>query len=252
MTKRTTIIDICGMTSIRPTWLGSFFGDNLSSEEYDALQTKLIKTPDRYFENAWFDYRRLHVIQATYYLIHLYKTGYRRYVAKNIDHEKARYVTGLKAGTLDVMRERNAFIRLRSLIDDCGLPYPYALQYLFNFYEKVGRIQYVPRPSHLAALFKEDPTLKETMQVGFFDTESLIAAEDPYYTVFNWACDIEQKRHEDFIVEQISMKPVKRYAIASALYSLHVLRIERAILEFGADTVRDAQSAPFVLCSRQL
>lgn len=238
------------MTSIRPFWLGSFYGDNLSSEEYDALQKKLVKTPDRYFKNAWFDYRRLHAVQATYYLVHLYKLGYRRYVGKNIDHEKARYVTGLKAGSLDEIRERNAFVRLRSLIDDCGLPYPYALNYLFHFYEKVGRVQYVPRPSHLSALFKEDPTLKETMQLSFFDTESLIAAEDPYYMVFNWQCDAEQKRHEDFIVEQIRMKSLKRYAIASAIYSLHVLRIERAILEFGAEALRDAQSAPFVLSSR--
>ena len=239
------------MNSIRPTWLGSFYGDHLSSEEYDALQKKLkIKTPDHHFENAWFDYRRLHVVQATYYLVHLYKLGYRKYVAKNIDHEQARYVTGLKAGTLDEIRERNSFIRLRGLIDDCGLPYSYALQYLFNFYERVGRVQYVPRPSHLASLFNEDAELKETMQVNFFDTEALIAAEDPYYMVFNWQCDAEQKKHEDFIVEQIKMKSVKRYAIASAIYSLHVLRIERAIQEFGAEAVRDAQSAPFVLSSR--
>ena len=64
------------METILPTWLGSFYGSDFSYDDYERITInkfwQLTRGTSNAMKSRWFDYQRLHPLQATYYFFDCY------------------------------------------------------------------------------------------------------------------------------------------------------------------------------------
>lgn len=230
----------------RPTWLENFYGANLGFLNYEVLSIQHIPARElaketELMESKWFDYRRLHPLQATYYFVKCYTDAYRAFCKKAIDHETAPYVRCIKEHDFLKAREKMSFWRLRAACDQVGIRYDFFLTFAMNwFYRFVGQDGkvYPPRPSHFAKneeLFADAVIAwEEQCRV------SLQVAKDPYYRISNFAGRKAQQDHEAFVLRQIGQRAVTRYSLHAALYVYDVVRIEEALRSFESKVVEAA------------
>ena len=233
------------MDIILPTWLGSYYGAELSFHELELRTLTTYIEPLRkldipLYEHKWFDYVRLHPLQATYYFVDCYRKLYQR-ASKQFFGKTTQ---GFRELDFIEGRERLSFWRARLAADSIGVPYPWFISKIFEGKLESGLFKNrLPRPCHLVESGDLE-VLKEMWNLEH-NGSVLTMAADPFYNVKRWVGDAAQVRHEDFLIEQVRKRSMKRFALATLIYEKQVLRIERAIKEFPkeiADAQREAES----------
>ena len=224
-----------------PTWLGSYYGADFSFLEYEVLTLQHIPHKESVKESAvmdtrWFDYRRLHPMQATFYFVECYARMYGESVAKAFDHKK-RFSRGFKGKSFLDSREKLSFWKLRHLIDKFGIRYDFFMREAMNWYFKRGWL-HLPRPAHIACneeLFADVLLAWEALNRAVTQYP-----RDDWYRVRNFVNHPNQLAFERFLVEHVKSKLVKKFALHSTLYVLDFLRFETAVLNFRTDDVSEA------------
>jgi len=242
------------MTQVTPKhthiWLGSFFGANLGFLNYEVLTIqhipkKELKDEAALMRTKWFDYRRLHPMQATYLFAECYNRAYGDFMATCVD-KGMRAMRGFKGKDFLEHREKLSIWRLRQLCDKLGIRYDFFLRHAMRWYalrtfnvhrgEKISLVG--PRPSQIAS---KDDLITDVM-LAWEDAQktSLQTACDPYYRVTNYIGSEDQRAYEDFIVAQIKTRRHRHYSLHAALYIYDAVRVEEAIRQFGAECVEKA------------
>jgi hypothetical protein len=235
-------------THPRPKWLGNFYGSNIGFLNYEVLTIQHIPRKDLKDETAlmtskWFDYRRLHPMQASYYFVHCYTQAFRNFYRKAINVEAAPFVRCVKEHDFLEAREKLTLWRLRQLCDRIGIRYDFFLNYTLDRHYRMvaaGGKVYPPRPAHI--LNNESLIADAALAWEEWLSTSLQFAKDPFYRVSNFSDDRRQLDHEAFVVKQIKARRLKHFSIHAAMYVHDVMRIERAMLEFSAEDVNAAIS----------
>lgn len=229
----------------RPAWLGNFFGGNLGFLNYEVLTIQHINHKEARVEpelmaTKWFDYRRLHPMQATYYFVKCYHDAYRDFFRKAIDSARAPFVRGIKDHDFLNAKEKMTFWRLRQNCDRLGLPYDFFLRFAMSHHHRMigdGKV-FAPRPNQFVkneelfadALIAWENHCKATLKV----------ACDPYYRASNYTGSRDQQAHEAFVIGQIKQRSVPRFSLHAAMYLYDVVRIEEALRQFDQQVVEDA------------
>lgn len=229
--------------NITPKWLGHFYGGNLGFLNYEIFTIQNFAAKETKIESElnrckWFDYRRLHHLQATYYFVRCYTEAYKDYYRKSIDSEKAPYMRCLKENDFLMAREKAAMYRLRQLVDLMGMRYDFFLRYTMDWHHKMVSdkgVVYPPRPGHL---LRDEEMIAD---VGIAWEEhckvSLQVASDPYFRVSNFNGCEDQLKHEAFVIEQVKNRKHQRFALSTAIYKHDAVRIEEALRQFDQSTV---------------
>lgn len=229
------------MEIILPTWLGSYFGCDFSFEQYECgvvsrfpqnirnTQVKLLKT-------RWFDYTRLHPLQATYYFADCYRRIYQ---------EKASKVFALQSQGIreDFMtsREATTFWNTRSFCDAQGYEYMWFLRTMIDYRLTNGEFKNrIPRICHLVRDYDNELLALDTLWKGRISGERLVWSKDPYFSAEAFVGDSTQCKHENFLMNQIKNKRIKRFPILELVFKQKVLRAEK-VAEVYPDDLKDAE-----------
>lgn len=236
------------MEIVLPTWLGSYYGSDLTFEEYEVRTVNyfghISNTTALAMENRWFDYERLHPLQATYYFVECYrrisKSLSKRYFG--VESAGCRYEDFLKS------QEKTSFWAARGFCDIYGIEYPWFIYTMTEYLLESGKFKNrLPRPQHLVNLDEESAAMLRLWEMKC-DGEVLKFASDPYYKVANWEGHEKQIAHEQFLIRQVKQKRVKHFALASLIYKDQILRFETAAKEFP-DDIEEAISVSYSLNS---
>lgn len=222
------------MNIVNPTWLGTFYGSDLSFDEYEIKTIEDLLPVSRaeslIINTRWFDYSRLHPLQATYYFVECYRRIIsqlsQKYFGKPI---YSKHKDFLKS------REKNGYWMIRHFCDENGFCYPWFIYTMIEYRLNQGQFKnYIPRPQHLRPNEDELKALKQLWE-NKFNGELITASIDPYFTTPQWEDMPIQILHEDLIVNQIKKKRIKTYALSNLIYERKLLREERAVEEFPED-----------------
>ena len=246
------------MTQVKPNWLGTFFGSALGFDNYEILTVQHIPRKERAEEAAlmrskWFDYRRLHPMQASYYFAECYSVAYGRFMEQAVDAD-LKDMRGLKGKDFLNNREKLSIWRLRQMCDRFGIRYDFFLRQAMAWYAKRsfftarsikgqhGRTYAVvaPRPAQLMA--NQEMITDVMLQWEEHLASALPVVKDPFYSVQNYYGHPDQTVYEKTIVDAVRNRQHKRYALHAALYVHDALRIETALMEFDARDVAEAVS----------
>lgn len=231
----------------RPTWLGNFFGGNLGFLNYEILTIqhiahKELKCETELMATKWFDYRRLHLMQATYYLVKCYNDAYRDFYRQAIDASRAPFVRGIKEFDFLNAKEKMTFWRLRQNCDRVGLPYDFFMRFAMSWHYRIigagdGRV-YAPRPT----FFVKNEELFADAMIAWEDIckATMRVSTDPYYRTSNYTGSRDQQAHEAFVIGQIKQRAVPHYSLHAAMYIYDVVRIEEALMQFDFHVVQAA------------
>ena len=233
------------MKTILPTWLGSFYGSSFTFEEYEVRTINnfytLCGTQSNCLENRWFDYARLHPLQATYYFVECYRRISNQFAKKYFALE----TSGVKYQDFLDSRERNSFWNMRSFCDINGYSYPWFIYSVMEYLLESGKFKNrLPRPQHLLSDIDEGIVALKQCWNAHIGGDVLVTSFDPYFYVSNWEGSSVQQKYEDFLVKQINSRPVKRFVLATLLYQKQHLRFERGLQEFP-DYMDEAMSVSF-------
>lgn len=234
------------MTQVKPIWLGHFYGGNLGFQHYEVLTIQHIpfkeyKGEAELMASKWFDYRRLHPMQATYYFVKCYTQAYQNFYRKAINAEVAPFVRCIKEKDFLEAKERLSIWRLRRLCDQLGVRYDFFLNFAMNHHYRMvadGGKVYPPRPAHL--LRNEDMIADAVIAWEEQCQATLQIATDPYYRTSQFVGSRDQLDHEAFVIGQIKQRKVPQYALHAAMYLFDVVRIEEALRHFDEPVVRAA------------
>lgn len=232
------------MQILLPTWLGSFEGSGLSLEDYELKVLEKIPENVRRREsecmrNRWFDYARLHPMQATYFFAAVFDKVYREN-AKRVFAFDAKY----KPEKLD--RKLKTFWMLRSLCDLNGWEYEWFVRTMITYRLTTGEFKNrLPQPCHLMKQVDEEVESLKTLWAEQ-SKDRLLAAIDPWFCVRSWTGHVRQRDHEDFVVAQIKRRVVKHFVIAELVYKRQALRFERAVAEFPSEICQAQKDAAII------
>ena len=246
------------VTQVNPRWLGSFFGADLGFHNYEILTIQHIPRKEHAEESAlmrskWFDYRRLHPMQATYYFAASYSRAYGTFMAIAVDRDLGN-MRGIKGKDFLCSREKLAIWRLRQMCDRFGVRYDFFLRHAMKWYAErsmnaahsvkgVGGRVYAVVPPRPAQMMSNQEMITDVMLAWEEHVAAkLPIADDPFYSVQNFVGHADQIAYEQSIVAAIRTRPHPRFSVHAALYVHDALRIETALEAFGERTVLEAIS----------
>ncbi len=253
------------MTPSNPVWLGPYYGSLMSLEDYEILTIKHIaatelKKETELMRKKWFDYRRLHPMQATYYLVECYKLGYKEFIRRNYDADYAEGIkkifrvpaiskkdgkplekTKMSVEDFLLSREKKAFWQMRQMIDEFGMPYDFFIAQAIKWYSTEVFRQKCIMPPRPGQIMKNEEFLASAVLAWEEECENRIQyAKDPIYKTEFFSGRDFQIDYENFLITQINKRRHKRFALSAAIYEYRTLRIERALLEFDEDLINEA------------
>jgi hypothetical protein len=229
-----------------PTWLGNFYGGRFGFLNYEVLTIqniphKELKPEAGLMLSKWFDYRKLHPMQATYYFVKCYTDAYRNFCRKAVNFETADYISSIKGKDFLKAREMLSFWRLRQLVDQTGMRYDFFLSFAMSWFYRMVSVDgkvYPPRPAHL--LRNEDLIAEVMIAWEEQCSVSLQVARDPYYRVVNFTGSKNQLAHEAFVIGQAKARRFPEYSLRSLIYEFDAIRIEEALRRFDQRVVLSA------------
>lgn len=230
-------------------WAGHFYGNDLDLEHYEILTVQYIPKKERKVETQlmttkWFDYRLMHPMQATYYFFRQFKSEYRNFYRKAIDHKAADFVKPIKEQDFLLSREALSFWRLRQAVDALGMRYDFFLKTAFDKCFKVianGR----PLPPRPAQLKKEELLIDVYHEWESLCGASLQIAKSPYFTASCFHNSAMQLDYEEYIVNQVRKRQAQHYALGTCIYRYDALRLEKAIEAFDISIINLAINSNF-------
>lgn len=225
---------------------GNYFGSHFNHDHYEILTVQHIPRKERDAESAlmdkkWFDYRLMHPMQATYYLVHLYRGAYKDFVRRSMNFEAAPYSQAIKERDFVLAREKLSFWRLRRTIDQLGMRYDFFLRFAMSYLHKMianGKV-YPPRPS---MLMKEELLGEALVAWQDMCDSSMQYAQSPSFRVseFCQCLRADQRAHEQFVIGQIQKRRVPRFGLHAAIYLYDVVSVEAALQAFDPGVVEGA------------
>ncbi len=255
------------MISSDPSWLGPFYGDDfdhvkLESIVLERVDPKLIEKEAELMSVKWFDYRRIHCLQATYYFAEVYKQAYKEFMHVAFDADMASGIEGVfkrpkiskrdgvtklktKENTPDFMdtREFQAYWKLRQTADELRVPYTFFMTHANKWHlEKCYREKAIfpPRPGHITS--KEELLVQIASAWEDEKDVRIQYAGDPYFTADEYDGSQNHQDYERFILSQIENREAsKQYALATALYTRRAIRESAAEEHFGEDLLNRAR-----------
>jgi hypothetical protein len=243
------MIEITGderMTQVTPNWLGPFYGAELTFQDCEVLTIQaiprtLMKEEAALMQSKWFDYRRLHPLQATHYFMECYKVAYQEFIRVAVDADRAPFMKPIKGDDFLGNRETLSFWRLRQQADRFGVRYDFFLGRAMKWYmeECFRRVSlHAPRPGHIGA----NEELLTDLMMDWEERQEvcLQIAADPWYTSENFSGQPHQLDYEEFICKQIEARRHIKYALSASLYTHDALRVETAMSRFGTEMIIDA------------
>ena len=223
------------MKTVLPTWLGSYFGSDKTFEEYEyALLDRFLEPiRARYIisrdDTRWFDYRRLHPLQATYYFVDCYRKIYASYSKKRF----GKLSRGYRVEDFLQTREASSFWIVRAYCDGLGVPYPWFIYKIFDILLDTGRFKnHLPRPQHLMMGSHEESLAIKDAWKAHLDSGVFMMGTDPYLMVGNSGGTLQQIAHEKFLLDQVARRTTKHFLLATLVYDKQMVRIESVIERF--------------------
>ena len=172
--------------------------------EWDLITLEHLTTEDcigeaELYLTKWFDYRRMHPMQATFEFIVQYSNEHRHQVARRLDVHTAR---GLN---LDVMKKGGShlpkFWAARRIADRMGVRYDEYCAYACDVAERCWK--HLARPSDLTNSF-----LVESVQERWVEMllGKIIYPRDEFYEVGNWRDHPDQQAWQTFVQAQVETR----------------------------------------------
>ena len=228
---------------MNPSWLGPFYGANFGQLECETIAIQFIprdrRLPDaELMQTKWFDYRRLHPVQATYFMVECYSRAYGDFTRMAID-KKLQYRRGIKGSDFFQRREHLSFWKLRQLIDSLGIRYDFFMHHAARWCFEHGWLQ-PPRPQHI--------TSNESMVADIviaWESECsarMQFAADSWFRTERFEGHSTQRAYEQAIVTQIKQRQHAKFSLHASLYIYDAIRFETALVEFGEHLVGQAIS----------
>ncbi|MCG5512875.1 hypothetical protein [Ectothiorhodospira shaposhnikovii] len=237
MTQMTTHIP---KITVQSTIHGKYTGAGLSTEVYDAIalgkiNPRLFDEEKALFNSKWFDYRRMHPVEATYLFAACYSHAY----AASSIKRTGKYSPGIR-GSRDIFSGKStnyqALWRARQQADRLGIPYPVFCDSGMAHAERL-LWQRPPRPQHLCC---------DALQVGIIEgwldaiKTSVRVPYDAWYRLDNFEGHPYQVAYQDWLCEQIKERRHQEYALATCIFMEKVLSVEVAAKHFPPEVVRRA------------
>ena len=237
------------MKIILPTWLGSFYGADFDYIDYETITINkfhpLNLGNSLAMKSRWFDYQRLHPLQATYYFYDCFNK-----ISDKLSRKYFGKPQGSKFKDFTESREKNSFWMLRHFCDLHGFSYLWFLYTMIEYRLQSGEFKNrLPRPQHILKDNEEEIYVLDRMWADRFCGEPLQVSIDPYFRVERWEQNPIQIKHEDYLIGQVKRKRIKHYALKSLVYDQHLLRFERVLMEFPeeiADMQKDCSAPIFI------
>ena len=235
--------------TLLPTWLQTTFGMDKSLEECEVLMLSNFTPLQRANESAlfrskWYDYRRLHPIQADYYFWGQYKELAVRWLEFTEGKASTRYRKGARTDFL-ASRESVCVNQLRRRADSIGCEYRAFLEVLEGCLKELHKLEgkYYPRPAQFLELTK-DKDLMLAIKNDFWLGDETFYAKDSFYTPERFIEDKDQIAYENYLITRVKRTVSdfqRELVLGTIMYKHNALRIERAIQEFGLTIVQNAQ-----------
>lgn len=233
--------------TVLPFWLEPHFGMDKSLEECETLFLSSFTPIQRVSESAlfsskWFDYRRLHPLQADYYLAECYRQKAQSWIRKTEDYKSKKL--GLKRDFLE-SREAVSINQLRRLADSIGVEYKAFLGALEVGLRVMGKLEgkYYPRPS-LFVYLAQDKEVLNLIKTDFWQGDETYYAKDPFFQSGQFISDPSQIFYEDYLCGRIHTQVTpfqKAMLLKTSMYKNNTIRLTRALQEFGLGVVKEAQ-----------
>lgn len=218
-----------------PTWLGSYAGDSYTFEKYEYLTVSKISPASRVAQSdslktRWFDYVRLHPMQASYWFAECYRRVFVEKSLKLFGKKSA----GFKNDPM-MSKEAASIWNLRSYCDTFGYEYMWFVRTMMEYRLTCGDFKNrVPRPCHLLRE-PDEMTAIDLLWNEKINATAIVLAKDPYFSATNWENSKSQQRYEQFLINQIRKKRIKRFVLADLVYKSEILREAIATAEFQDD-----------------
>lgn len=235
--------------TLLPTWLQTTFGVDKSLEECEVLMISSFTPVQRANESVlfgvkWFDYRRLHPIQADYYFWGQYKELAVRWLEFTEGKASSRYRKGARNDFL-ASRESVCVNQLRRHADSIGCEYRAFLELLEGCLKELHKLEgkYYPRPAQFLLLAKDKDLMAEIKR-QFWTGDETYFAKDPFFSPTRFVGDNDQIAYENYLVNRVKRTVSdfqKELVLGTIMYKHNALRIERALQEFGLTIVQNAQ-----------
>ena len=250
------------------------------SIDYDQLTVanidpKLLKIEPELYQSKWWDYRLLHVAQATYFFADSYLTAARRYFARNVDLDRAATYKPYPGkdllaapkqlrtakGKLSFHRDGRPRMepspskqtiagvwKARQMADRHGIPYTFYCDTAIEYTEK-GLWHRIPMPSHLysTVIPKNQPWREESM-VDYivrrwkeYCAGTIVFSDNPYFSAARNQNTSDQIKHRVSLMTQIKHRPDPKLGLSHALYEAEVLIEKECIAFFGDHLVNKAK-----------
>ena len=137
---------------MKHNWLDSFLGKGTSITECEGLMLtipkELVAAELPLYATKWFDYKRLHPVQATYYFAHCYSVAYRRAYATTRDYETSKTIKPLRVDDAFKSSDINALWKARQSCDAIGATYNFYTAHALELTSRYGW-KFIPRPNQI-------------------------------------------------------------------------------------------------------
>lgn len=184
-----------------------YIGKDLDKKQCELLSMKIDPAHRQgeaeLIKTRWFDYHRLHPVQATYLYAHLYKEQTRIFHESFIDIRTVEKARAFWPDDIFMSRDMTSMWMARRQADALGVPYEFALQ--FGMKRAFDRtFQSFPRPNQL---YGEDfeIDLKAAWQESL--STKLRYSRMPQFRAENYRGTASQRMHLDFVMSQILARP---------------------------------------------
>lgn len=216
-----------------------FYGQGLTPLDYEGI-AKPIAARHRLgeveaFQTKWFDYRHMHLTEATYYFAHVYRDAVRRMYAKTRDVVKSSQVQAFSHIDVFQTTEATAIWLARKNFDRHGIEYKAGIDFAFHRANDRGW-GYFPRPNQL---YGSELTLD---MVDFWTkrcTDIFQFVKHPRFSDPAQQIHDDVKAHHRWLIAQCKRRHAPERALGT-IFTKRLLPQEVALEAFGEDIVKKA------------
>lgn len=173
-----------------------------SGVEWDLLTAEKIPSltgEAELYATKWFDYRRMHPMQATFEFAHEYAEAHRHQYARRIDIHEARALNlqPIEQGEKHLLE----LWKGRRMADQLGIRYKEYCMYACDVAERSWK--HLARPTDLVNSFLVEKVKDLWLQMLLV---TIIYPEDEFYQMRNWVAHPDQVAWQIWVHEQIGLR----------------------------------------------
>ena len=219
--------------SIPDEYVGSF----KSSEQYSlnvllSIDAKLTHGESDLFVTKWWDYKRLHPMDATFIFAHYYAEQMKTEMNRRKGHNRRGYYKALKSPSLlkCSKKEITGIWKARQKADELGIPYDFYCAAATKYADKF-KWKHLPRPWQMygqSSKYVGEEWYKTMVQYITDAWAERTAAEpqfskDDFYKIENFSKHVYQVRHQLAVLTYIDTLQSKHIAMYSFIHKDKIL-----------------------------